>query len=283
MKKAAAKRLGAAYGLRDPAGERQPLSDPVRHREGRGHPVPGHLRRGAVQAGLPGPEHGRAPAGDAGGGPGDPLPLPGEGPLLRPLLRQRHHPHRGGPHREEPGSRAWTGSFAAQKWRNMPIRSSGWTPPTRPWTRSSTAPTTSGAGTSTPPRWSWPQHNAELAGVEDCVRFEVADAGQVPPGERVRPAGDAIPPTASGCWRSRRPRRSTAPSAEPLRDLAAPSGGCWYSPPTRSLSGAFGRPADKKAQALQRYAQMRRIPVRKITRRPSPPREAPTVCGTFSS
>ena len=33
-----------------------------------------------------------------------PLPLPGKGSLLRPLLRQRHHPHRGSPYRQEPGA-----------------------------------------------------------------------------------------------------------------------------------------------------------------------------------
>ena len=36
---------------------------------------------------------GRAPAGDAGGGHGPSLPLPGQGCFGRPLLRQRDYPH----------------------------------------------------------------------------------------------------------------------------------------------------------------------------------------------
>ena len=92
-----AKGGGAAVGecLRhgDPAGDGPPLPDPVRHRQGSGLRVPGHLRRGPLHAELPGPEPGRPPAGNPGGGPGAPLPLPGKGPLLRSLLRQRHHPH----------------------------------------------------------------------------------------------------------------------------------------------------------------------------------------------
>ena len=37
--------------------------------------------------------------------------FPGEGGLLRPLLRQRHHPHRGSSHGEEPGPRPHAGFF----------------------------------------------------------------------------------------------------------------------------------------------------------------------------
>ena len=48
----------------------------------------------------------------------------------------------------------------------------------------------------------------------------------------------------SGCWKKRRRRPCTA-SAKP-GGHCRPSGGCWCSPPTQSLSGAFGRSAEKK-------------------------------------
>ncbi len=48
VKKASAKRLG------DPAGVRQPVSDPVFHYQGCSDLVSGHLWRGPLQAGLPG-------------------------------------------------------------------------------------------------------------------------------------------------------------------------------------------------------------------------------------
>ena len=88
VKKAVAKRLGGKYGLTtlpetgaDYAIRCLILKDTV--------------TVGAVptQAGLPGAEHRRAPAGDAGGGHGPSLPLPGQGCFGRPLLRQRDYPH----------------------------------------------------------------------------------------------------------------------------------------------------------------------------------------------
>ena len=45
------------------------------------------------------------PAGDPGGGHGAPVPVPGTGPPMRPLLRVGDHPHRGRPHRQKPGPR----------------------------------------------------------------------------------------------------------------------------------------------------------------------------------
>ena len=52
------------------------------------------------------------------------------------------------------GPPAWTGALpprSGSAW----TPSCGWTPPTRPWIRNSTAATTSGAATSTPRPWSW--------------------------------------------------------------------------------------------------------------------------------
>lgn len=63
VKKAAAKRLGNAYGCETLPETGSPVSDPVCHHQGHRHAVPGHLRRGTVQAGLPGPEHGPPPCG----------------------------------------------------------------------------------------------------------------------------------------------------------------------------------------------------------------------------
>ena len=53
------------------------------------------------------------------------------------------------------GPRAWTGASPPRSGRASPP-GCGWTPRRRPWTRNSTANTTSGAGTSTPPAWSCP-------------------------------------------------------------------------------------------------------------------------------
>ena len=49
---------------------------------------------------------------------------------------------------------------------------------TRPWTRSSTAHYDIWGGDIDPAAVELARHNAELAGVEDCIRFEVADAGK---------------------------------------------------------------------------------------------------------
>ncbi len=91
------------------AGDRLSDPDPVLHSEGSGHHLPGHLRGGPLQTGLPGGGGGRPAAGNPGGGIGDPVPVQGAGPLPGPLLRQRHHPHRGGPDRQ---NRAPGGSTA---------------------------------------------------------------------------------------------------------------------------------------------------------------------------
>ena len=64
---------------------------------------------------------------------------------------------------------------------------------TRPWTRSSTGTMRSGAGTWTRRRWPWPRHNAQLAEVDDVVRFDVDDARTFPLGRPVRPGGHQSP------------------------------------------------------------------------------------------
>ena len=51
------------------------------------------------------------------------------------------------------GPQAWTGALPPKSGRASPP-SCGWTRPKRPWIKNSTASTTSGAGTSTPVRWS---------------------------------------------------------------------------------------------------------------------------------
>ena len=70
VKKALCTRLGRAYGL-----ETLPETGAVFHFEGFRRRPAGHLRGQPLQAGLPGAEHGRAPAGDAGGGVGAAVPL----------------------------------------------------------------------------------------------------------------------------------------------------------------------------------------------------------------
>ena len=129
------------------------------------------------QAGLPGPESGRAAAGNPGGGAGACSPATGEGCVLRPLLRLRHDPHRGGPHRQEPGSRP--GEELCRPEVEKPcLEHSGWTRRRRRWTRSSHGSYDIWGGDIDPAAVELSRHNAALAGVEDCVRFEVADAGK---------------------------------------------------------------------------------------------------------
>ena len=105
------------------------------------------------------------------------------------------------------------------------------------------------------------KHNAALAGVDDCIRFETADAGKF---RRDSEYGQLVtnPPTVSVCWKRRKRRNCTGRSAR-LSGTCRPSGGCWCSVPTRSSSGASAA-APTKAQALQRHDQMRRIHVRKV-------------------
>lgn len=91
------------------------------------------------------------------------------------------------------------------------------------------------------------RHNAELAGVEDCIRFEVADAGKF---HRDSEYGQLVTtrPTASGCWKRRRPRTCIECSARPS-GTCPPSGGCWCSAPTRNLSGVSAVPPTKNASS----------------------------------
>ena len=71
------------------------------------------------------------------------------------------------------------------------------------------------------------RHNAALAGVEDCVRFETADAGKF---HRDSEYGQLVtnPPYGE--------RLMEKKEAEAL--YCRPSGERWFCPPTRSLSGA---------------------------------------------
>ena len=91
------------------------------------------------------------------------------------------------------------------------------------------------------------RHNAELAGVEDCIRFEVADAGKFhrdseygqlvtnpPYGERLLEKKEA-----EDLYRMFGAASGTCP----------PSGGCWCSAPTRNLSGVSAVPPTKNASS----------------------------------
>ena len=81
-------------------------------------------------------------------------------------------------HRQDPGPRPGGAALPPRSGKPC-LEHSGWTRRRRRWTRSSTAATTSRAGDNRPRRLrESSRHNAALAGVEDCVRFEVADAGQ---------------------------------------------------------------------------------------------------------
>ena len=118
----------------------------------------------------------------------------------------------------------------------------GWTPPGRPWTGSSTAITTSGAGTSTPRPSASPGRTPGRPG----WRTWSASTQPTPARSAVRGTTDRwspIPPTASGFWSRRRPGRSTAGSA--MRGGSSrPNGAPSSSPATRSSSGASDeRPA----------------------------------------
>ena len=103
-----------------------------------------------------------------------PLPLPGEGPLLRSLLRQRHHPHRAAliAKNRAPGLDR---SFSAQKWKNMPSKL---------WMEAADEAMDKEfhgtydiwGGDIDPAAVDIARSNAVKADVEDMVRFEVADA-----------------------------------------------------------------------------------------------------------
>ena len=86
-------KAGAGVWPGDTARDGNLIPGAVFHFKGSSDFNAGHVGGQPVQAGLPGPEHGRAAAGDAGGGAGVPVPVQGAGPLLRPLLWLGHHPH----------------------------------------------------------------------------------------------------------------------------------------------------------------------------------------------
>ena len=73
------------------------------------------------------------------------------------------------------------------------------------------------------------RHNAELAGVDDCVRFEVADAGKF---HRDSDYGQLVtnPPYGERLLERERRRPCTAPSAK-LPGHCRRAGACWCSPP----------------------------------------------------
>ena len=82
--------------------DRRPVPDPVFARARHGHALSRHDRHAAAQARLPSGARGRAPARDAGRRARGHRGLPRPGRLLRPVLRQRHHCHRGGAGRQRP-------------------------------------------------------------------------------------------------------------------------------------------------------------------------------------
>lgn len=92
VKKAAAKRLGSVYGCETlpETGSRYQIQFAIikdtatLYLDTSGE---GLYKRGYRPATW------RPPQGDPGRRPGSALPLPGPGPLLRSLLRQRHHSH----------------------------------------------------------------------------------------------------------------------------------------------------------------------------------------------
>lgn len=100
---------GGAVWIGAAARDRGPLPGAVFHYEGHGHPDAGYLGAGTAQAGLPGGGRDRTPAGDPGRRAGAAVPLPGQGPLLRPVLRLGHHRHRSRADRQKPGPGAVPG------------------------------------------------------------------------------------------------------------------------------------------------------------------------------
>ena len=101
------------------------------------------------------------------------------------------------------------------------------------------------------------RHNAELAGVDDCVRFEVADAGKFhrdsdygqlvtnpPYGERLLEKREA-----EALYRSFGKAARTLPAGWRVLVLSSHT----------EFERAFGRSAGEETQALQRHAQMRRL------------------------
>lgn len=93
VKKAAATRLGQKYGLETlpESGSRYQIQFAIIKDQATLYlDTSGE---GLYKRGYRAQNMGAPPAGDAGRRAGDPFPLPGQGSLLRPLLRQRHHSH----------------------------------------------------------------------------------------------------------------------------------------------------------------------------------------------
>lgn len=90
--------------------------------------------------------------------------------------------------------------------------------------------------------------NARKAGVEDVVRFEVADMRNF---RRDDTYGQLVtnPPTASGCWSGRRPRPCTGTSAKCGSGCRTP-GGRWSSAATRNLSAPSATRPRRSASSI---------------------------------
>lgn len=104
---------------------------------------------------------------------GTAVPLSGEGSPLRPLLRLRHHSHRGGAHCQKPCA-GLDRSFDAQRWAFLPAKV---------WMDAADEAMDKEfhghydiwGGDIDPRAVAIARDNARKAGVEDMIRFEVAD------------------------------------------------------------------------------------------------------------
>ena len=127
-------------------------------------------------SGATGPTTTAPPAGDAGRRPGAALPLPGEDPFCDPFCGSGTIPIEAAliAKNRAPGLDR---RFAAQKWQSLPAKL---------WLDAAEEAMDQEfhgqydiwGGDIDPSAVELSRHNAELAGVDDCVRFEVADAGK---------------------------------------------------------------------------------------------------------
>ena len=202
----------------------------------------GRQRRGTVQTGLPRRGCGGAPAGDAGGGAGDSQPLPGTRPLLRPLLRQRHHPYRGGAYRQEPRP-GLDRRFDAQRWAFLPAEA--WMDAAdEAQDREFHGQYDIWGGDIDPRAVDIARDNARKAGVDDCVRFEVADAGKF---HRDSPYGQLVtnPPYGERLMERQEAEQLYRTFGKAWRTLPAGWRTLVLSSHTE-FERCFGRPADRK-------------------------------------
>ena len=232
----AGRRLWIGQAARD----RPALSDQfslMRHRR----PSAGHHWPRPPQTGLSGSGRHGASAGDSGRRHGAPLKYRGRDPFCDPFWF-RHHCHRGPPHRQKPRS-GLDRSFSAQKWGFLPP--GAWMDAAdEAMDRDFDGSYDIWGGDIDPKAVSIARSNAEKAGVEDLVRFEVADALRF---RREAPYGRLVQPPLRRTYLEK-PREAE----ELYRGSAGPSALCPTAGPcpcssTRSLSAPSAAPPIKGA------------------------------------